>query len=108
MNPFDLVQKLNDEVDTVVGDAATFIVNLVTDADAAKIASTQYDEEPHKYVGENAAKLLADDTFGGMKHFLRAKIDFAVDVAWQISQVRKPLREKANAAAKAELSHNTP
>lgn len=90
------------------GGAAGDVVKLVTEEDAAAIAATQYDEEPQKYTGPNAVKLLADDTFGGMKHFLRGKIGPTVDLAFAIGDVRRPLREKANSAAKKEIEANTP
>ena len=102
MDIFDTIQRLLRNEDEV----AAKIVALVSQNDVDTIAVNQYDETPAVFTNDDKGKkALADETFGAIKHFLRGKIEGAVDVAWHVSSVRKPLRDMANKAAQKQFDH---
>lgn len=85
-----------------IKEAAEKANELVTEEVAQSIAEDvlEHHKKLAKLTGDDLIKGLAIDTFNDMKHFLRGKIGPLVDALWQVSELRKPLREKALAAAK--------
>ncbi len=99
-----ITQLLQGETEAVAAVKA-----LVSQEDVNQIAISDFDRNPGRYTGATGEKQLADDTFNDVKHFLRGKIQFGADVAYQISGVRTYIRGLANQAAQNEITtHGQP
>jgi hypothetical protein len=82
-----------------VNNIAEALATKMTPLRAAEIARGIIQREPDILNGGWDA--LARHLFDDMKHALRADVGVEIDVLWQVSALRKPLRVVANATAEA-------